>query len=147
MLLNSCPRLTHLSLTGVRAFLRSDLKAFRREAPHGMYFPICRLPLCPYLPISYPEFTHHQREVFCIFSGQGVTDLRRYLNQQAGVRNGAEFDNDTVTLSGDDDNHTMTGMMSATALNGGEGENEADKELEDAEDRYQGVGLGSDAQK
>lgn len=35
-LLNSCPRLTHLSLTGVQAFLREDLEAFSRDAPHGM---------------------------------------------------------------------------------------------------------------
>lgn len=34
-LLNSCPRLTHLSLTGVQAFLRVDLEQFCRDAPHG----------------------------------------------------------------------------------------------------------------
>lgn len=26
------------------------------------------------------EFTEHQRNVFCVFSGQGVSNLRRYLN-------------------------------------------------------------------
>ncbi|KAK3937705.1 SCF E3 ubiquitin ligase complex F-box protein grrA [Diplogelasinospora grovesii] len=61
-LLNSCPRLTHLSLTGVQAFLREDLEAFCRDAP--------------------PEFTEHQRSVFCVFSGQGVVNLRRYLNNE-----------------------------------------------------------------
>lgn len=61
-LLNSCPRLTHLSLTGVQAFLREDLEAFSRDAPH--------------------EFTEHQRQVFCVFSGQGVLGLRRYLNSE-----------------------------------------------------------------
>lgn len=35
-LLNSCPRLTHLSLTGVQAFLREDLEQFCRDAPAGM---------------------------------------------------------------------------------------------------------------
>ncbi|KAJ0116196.1 hypothetical protein J7T55_005142 [Diaporthe amygdali] len=59
-LLNSCPRLTHLSLTGVQAFLRQDLEQFCRDAP--------------------PEFTDHQRNVFCVFSGQGVSNLRRHLN-------------------------------------------------------------------
>ncbi|KUI57300.1 SCF E3 ubiquitin ligase complex F-box protein grrA [Cytospora mali] len=59
-LLNSCPRLTHLSLTGVQAFLRTDLEQFCRDAP--------------------AEFTEHQRNVFCVFSGQGVSNLRRYLN-------------------------------------------------------------------
>ncbi|KAJ9629736.1 SCF ubiquitin ligase complex subunit [Taxawa tesnikishii (nom. ined.)] len=59
-LLNNCPRLTHLSLTGVQAFLREDLTIFCREAPS--------------------EFNDHQREVFCVFSGPGVTRLREYLN-------------------------------------------------------------------
>ncbi|KAI1377101.1 RNI-like protein [Hypoxylon crocopeplum] len=61
-LLNSCPKLTHLSLTGVPAFLRDDLETFCREAPR--------------------DFTEHQRAVFCVFSGQGVTGLRHYLNTQ-----------------------------------------------------------------
>ncbi|KAK3308364.1 uncharacterized protein B0T15DRAFT_106438 [Chaetomium strumarium] len=60
-LLNSCPRLTHLSLTGVQAFLREDLEGFSRDAP--------------------PEFTEHQRAVFCVFSGQGVVGLRKHLNR------------------------------------------------------------------
>lgn len=35
-LLNQCPKLTHLSLTGVQAFyLREDLITFCREAPPG----------------------------------------------------------------------------------------------------------------
>ncbi|KAL1864040.1 hypothetical protein VTK73DRAFT_6260 [Phialemonium thermophilum] len=59
-LLNACPRLTHLSLTGVQAFLRDDLEQFCRDAP--------------------PEFNEHQRQVFCVFSGQGVINLRRHLN-------------------------------------------------------------------
>ncbi|KAL1838750.1 hypothetical protein VTJ49DRAFT_2248 [Mycothermus thermophilus] len=59
-LLNSCPRLTHLSLTGVQAFLREDLEQFSRPAPS--------------------EFTEHQRSVFCVFSGQGVVNLRKHLN-------------------------------------------------------------------
>ncbi|KAL1297068.1 hypothetical protein AAFC00_004655 [Neodothiora populina] len=59
-LLNNCPRLTHLSLTGVQAFLRDDLTVFCREAPS--------------------EFNDHQREVFCVFSGTGVARLREYLN-------------------------------------------------------------------
>jgi len=59
-LLNNCPRLTHLSLTGVQSFLRDDLTVFCREAP--------------------PEFNDHQREVFCVFSGPGVSRLREHLN-------------------------------------------------------------------
>ncbi|KAI2643727.1 RNI-like protein [Xylaria nigripes] len=60
-LLNCCPKLTHLSLTGVQAFFtREDLGTFCREAP--------------------PDFTEHQRAVFCVFSGAGVVNLRNYLN-------------------------------------------------------------------
>lgn len=62
-LLLNCPRLTHLSLTGVQAFLRDDLTMFCREAP--------------------TEFTHVQRDVFCVFSGDGVTRLRDYLARLA----------------------------------------------------------------
>jgi F-box and leucine-rich repeat protein GRR1 len=62
-LLNNCPRLTHLSLTGVAAFLREELLNFCREAP--------------------PEFNDHQRELFCVFSGTGVNRLRSYLTQEA----------------------------------------------------------------
>ncbi|KAK9790478.1 putative F-box domain-containing protein [Seiridium cardinale] len=61
-LLNACPKLTHLSLTGVTAFLRDDLETFCREAPS--------------------DFTEHQRQVFCVFSGPGVTGLKRYLNSK-----------------------------------------------------------------
>lgn len=37
-LLKSCPKLTHLSLTGVQAFLRSEFEQFCREAPRGKSF-------------------------------------------------------------------------------------------------------------
>lgn len=62
-LVNTCQRLTHLSLTGVNAFMREDLLQFCREPP--------------------PEFTQHQQQVFCVFSGQGVKRLRDHLNTLA----------------------------------------------------------------
>ncbi|KAI1474387.1 RNI-like protein [Daldinia eschscholtzii] len=74
-LLNCCPKLTHLSLTGVPAFLRDDLDSFCRDAP--------------------PDFTEHQRAVFCVFSGQGVIGLRNYLNTQPEF---AEYHMQQVTL-------------------------------------------------
>lgn len=96
-LLNHCPRLTHLSLTGVDAFLREDFDRFCREAPE--------------------EFNAHQRQVFCVFSGTGVTQLREYLNQlqpPAGTGSTTENeDEDASTLSPpmevDDDDATMVG--------------------------------------
>ncbi|EAS32830.3 SCF E3 ubiquitin ligase complex F-box protein grrA [Coccidioides immitis RS] len=98
-LLNHCPRLTHLSLTGVHAFLREELTAFCREAP--------------------PEFTPQQREVFCVFSGAGVSQLRDFLNQAAiayhrELEEGTMF-NDTDEL--DEDEGQVTGLMNATGLN------------------------------
>lgn len=113
VLLNNCPRLTHLSLTGVDAFLRQDLEVFCREAPEA--------------------FNQHQRQVFCVFSGAGVTSLRRYLNNEVRTRQvTTEMVDDDATLRGgaeDDDDATMTGMMGATMLGGDDGE--ADEDLSD----------------
>lgn len=61
-LINACPRLTHLSLTGVTAFMmRSDLAQFCREPP--------------------PDLNQHQQAIFCVFSGKGVKQLREYINR------------------------------------------------------------------
>ncbi|OJJ47603.1 hypothetical protein ASPZODRAFT_141189 [Penicilliopsis zonata CBS 506.65] len=98
-LLNHCPRLTHLSLTGVQTFLRGDLTAFCREAPS--------------------EFTPLQREVFCVFSGEGVNRLRDFLNQ-APIS--TAVDETEATMYDDDeeldeDEGQVTGLMHATAIN------------------------------
>jgi len=61
-LLNAYPRLTHLSLTGVAAFQRDDFQPFCRQAP--------------------TEFTQHQRDVFCVFSGNMVSEFRNFLNNE-----------------------------------------------------------------
>lgn len=87
-MLQACPRLTHLSLTGVQAFhARDDLTRFCREAP--------------------PEFTHVQRDVFCVFSGEGVSRLRDYLNFKAeearSVRPG-EVDDDEISIEDENEN-------------------------------------------
>ncbi|ODV95382.1 hypothetical protein PACTADRAFT_68606 [Pachysolen tannophilus NRRL Y-2460] len=58
-LLMACPKLTHLSLTGITAFLRNDITKFCRSPP--------------------VEFSDHQRSLFCVFSGRGVENLRCYL--------------------------------------------------------------------
>ncbi|MCJ1307138.1 SCF ubiquitin ligase complex subunit [Agyrium rufum] len=63
-LLTLCPKLTHLSLTGIQAFFtRQDITRFCREAP--------------------PEFNDDQRTLFCVFSGEGVNRLRHYLNMMS----------------------------------------------------------------
>ncbi|KAJ5085449.1 SCF E3 ubiquitin ligase complex F-box protein grrA [Penicillium argentinense] len=94
-LINNCPRLTHLSLTGVQAFLNAGLTAFCREAP--------------------PEFTQQQREVFCVFSGDGVTRLREYINQKTPpLQEEATMYDDDEEL--DEDEGQMTGLMHATGI-------------------------------
>lgn len=59
-LLKNCPRLTHLSLTGISAFLRREITQYCREPP--------------------PDFTESQKLSFCVFSGHGVVQLRNYLD-------------------------------------------------------------------
>ncbi|KAL8742884.1 MAG: hypothetical protein Q9190_004706 [Brigantiaea leucoxantha] len=92
-LLNQCPKLTHLSLTGVQAFfLREDL-------------------------ISFCQFTDHQRNMFCVFSGEGVNRLRNYLNEDPESLYNAEgtmFD-DREGEDGDADQQ-VTGLLNATGL-------------------------------
>ncbi|KAI7954732.1 hypothetical protein MJO28_005132 [Puccinia striiformis f. sp. tritici] len=58
-LLQRLHRLTHLSLTGVPAFRRTDLQAWCRAPPK--------------------DFNAHQRQAFCVYSGKGVNELRYYL--------------------------------------------------------------------
>ncbi|KAG7663054.1 GRR1 [[Candida] subhashii] len=75
LLLKSCPKLTHLSLTGISAFLRREITQFCRDPP--------------------PDFNEHQRSLFCVFSGHGVSQLRNYLNsameERAHPVEGADF--------------------------------------------------------
>ncbi|CAK7894033.1 hypothetical protein CAAN1_02S00804 [[Candida] anglica] len=61
LLLKNCPKLTHLSLTGIVAFLRNDITSFCRDPP--------------------PDFTEAQRNSFCVFSGVGVNQLRNFLTE------------------------------------------------------------------
>ncbi|ODV78678.1 protein required for glucose repression and for glucose and cation transport [Suhomyces tanzawaensis NRRL Y-17324] len=61
LLLKNCPKLTHLSLTGITAFLRREITQYCRDPP--------------------PDFTEAQRNSFCVFSGHGVNQLRNHLNQ------------------------------------------------------------------
>lgn len=61
LLLKNCPKLTHLSLTGINAFLRREITQYCRDPP--------------------PDFNEHQKNSFCVFSGHGVNQLRAHLNQ------------------------------------------------------------------
>ncbi|BGP22064.1 SCF E3 ubiquitin ligase complex F-box protein grrA [Rhodotorula toruloides] len=58
-MLQALPRVTHLSLTGVTAFRKRALQRFCRSPPK--------------------DYNEHQRRSFCVFSGRGVQELRRWL--------------------------------------------------------------------
>lgn len=78
--------------------MSDNLTAFCREAP--------------------AEFTQQQRDVFCVFSGDGVNRLRLYLNQL----NISSRDESEATMYDDDeeldeDEGRMTGLMNATVIN------------------------------
>jgi F-box and leucine-rich repeat protein GRR1 len=79
-LLNSCPRLTHLSLTGVAAFQREDFHPFCRTAPPGTCLAAPAFSWLLIVANTLKEFTPHQRDVFCVFSGGMVTSFRHFLN-------------------------------------------------------------------
>ena len=61
LLLKNCPKLTHLSLTGITAFLRREITQYCRDPPS--------------------DFNEYQKSLFCVFSGNGVNQLRNHLNQ------------------------------------------------------------------
>lgn len=58
-MLQELPRVTHLSLTGVSSFRKRLLQQFCRAPPSN--------------------FNDHQRRSFCVFSGRGVVELRKFL--------------------------------------------------------------------
>lgn len=79
-------------------FLRDELTAFCRDAP--------------------PEFTQQQRELFCVFSGEGVHHLRDFLNRimppVCEETEATMYDDDEEL---DEDEGQVTGLMHATAIN------------------------------
>lgn len=81
-LLKNCPRLTHLSLTGISAFLRREITQYCRDPP--------------------PDFTENQKSSFCVFSGHGVTQLRNYLDammeQRAYILEQYGFQEDVTSI-------------------------------------------------
>jgi F-box and leucine-rich repeat protein GRR1 len=80
-LLQKLTKLTHLSLTGIPAFRHSELQEYCRPPPR--------------------EFNSTQRAAFCVYSGSGVRELRRYLDKimpPAG-------DDRTEGYDSDDDDH------------------------------------------
>ncbi|KPM37842.1 SCF E3 ubiquitin ligase complex F-box protein grrA [Neonectria ditissima] len=124
-LLNSCPRLTHLSLTGVVAFQRDDFQPFCRTAP--------------------PEFTQHQRDVFCVFSGTMVPKFRDFLNTSPQFEDLRQTFPQRPNGRGPSDlsrRQAFTIIARASGLPGADGEG-FDDEMADEENDFEGLD-GSD---
>ena len=121
-LLNQCPKLTHLSLTGVAAFyLREDLVNFCREAPQGKPLPFIPSLIPYFLPPNINptiEFTEHQRSVFCVFSGDGVNRLRKYLNEDpAGIYDTEATMYDDHELGDTENDRQVASLMHMAEIN------------------------------
>ncbi|MBC7996330.1 MAG: hypothetical protein IAF58_00195, partial [Leptolyngbya sp.] len=111
-----------MSLTGVQAFLRDDLEQFCRTAPPGTS-SIHSVVLS--LLTLIPEFTEHQRAVFCVFSSDGVNGLRNHLNQ---LERQASFDPDEMYQAPGDAEQNV-GQAMILDDDGAD----ADEELDDAD--------------
>ncbi|KAG0001456.1 SCF ubiquitin ligase complex subunit, partial [Entomortierella chlamydospora] len=91
-LVSQCSKLTHLSVTGVPAFMSHRYQKFCRTPPS--------------------EFTAHQREVFCVFSGKGVRELRQYMQEHPTVP--------SSTLSSIQRSYRIMGSTVASMVAGGQ---------------------------
>ena len=91
--------------------------------------------------ISSLEFTDHQRNVFCVFSGEGVNRLRTYLNENQPSMiydtEGTMYD-DHDGDDGDADQQ-VTGLMHATGLGAD------DDDMDDKVDVGEGSQYGGEA--
>lgn len=86
------------------------------------------------------EFTEHQRNVFCVFSGEGVNGLRDFLNEDPRVTydpEGTMFD-DREGEDPEADQTVMAGMMHATGLGAD------DEDMEDDPDAGDGSQYGAE---
>jgi F-box and leucine-rich repeat protein GRR1 len=70
------------------------------------------------------EFNEEQRQVFCVFSGEGVNKFRNYLNEEDTADNEADTeDSDRMITSvyedgRDRDDDGVVGMMESAAIEG-----------------------------
>ncbi|KAF9949541.1 SCF ubiquitin ligase complex subunit [Mortierella alpina] len=93
-LVSQCSKLTHLSLTGVPAFISPRYQKFCRAPP--------------------AEFTPHQREVFCVFSGKGVRELRQFMQENELAMSSAANNMASIRASYRIMTSTVASMVAAT---------------------------------
>ena len=91
------------------------LTAFCREAPPGK---ITDVTILANVLNGYIEFTEHQRTVFCVFSGEGVNRLRKYLNDTPPIYESESTMYDDRDPDGEmDAERQVAGLMHATGIN------------------------------
>ena len=101
-LLQRLHKLTHLSLTGITQFRRKDLRAFCRLPPKVCSGFLIPSDLAHSNRGFLQEFNQHQRMAFCVYSGKGVSELRKYLHNLA--TRAMDGDREQVL---EDDTHTI----------------------------------------
>ncbi|KAA1466772.1 RNI-like protein [Dentipellis sp. KUC8613] len=110
-LLQKLQRLNHLSLTGVPAFRRQELQQFCRDPP--------------------ADFNSSQRQAFCVYSGDGVNQLRKFLmelfnsitedlNTQAGYEDQGDDEGYGASFDVDDDDYQEVDAMDVDASTEGQ---------------------------
>ncbi|KZT29305.1 RNI-like protein [Neolentinus lepideus HHB14362 ss-1] len=104
-LLQRLRKLTHLSLTGIPSFRRSELQRFCRVPPQ--------------------EFNETQREQFCVYSGKGISQLRDYLT---ALFNTITDGDASYSGEGEDDEDVRTIGYNGTEADDGEEDDEDDDE-------------------
>ena len=75
-LVNDCPHLVHLSLTGVSDFMHSSFRSLSKKPS--------------------AELTDHQKQMFCVFSGNGIAKLRHCLNYSDPTLSDTDVSDETV---------------------------------------------------
>ena len=81
MLLNRCPLLGHLSLSGVAAFKDAEYRQYCRPTPSVSSLPLgLNLKLNQCCPVQ--DVSDRQAASYCVFSGHGIAALRKHLNAQ-----------------------------------------------------------------
>ena len=84
----------------------------------------------PNLPIR-TEFNDDQRTVFCVFSGEGVGNLRDHLNSEMQVFEGEvtmyddpDGNDDAMGMGDDGEDQGLLGLMESTVLDTEDGEDD-----------------------
>ncbi|KAG1752626.1 uncharacterized protein EDB91DRAFT_1045047 [Suillus paluster] len=106
-LLQKLHKLTHLSLTGIPSFRKTELQQFCRQAPQ--------------------EFNMSQRMAFCVYSGSGVAKLRSFLTDLFNtITEDMNADDDETEYDDDFDEGFVEGAMDADMEGGMDGDLDED---------------------